>query len=280
MTRRLLTLASFVLVLVALCAAPLAAYATPKVGHVWCFGDSYTDNGASLRISTRVMNSATPPADGYLLAAPPAYPDRAVGPTARPWSRCSPTQLQRRASPTLRWVARRAPSAATTAGSTRIRTPGLLGQVGDVRGAGWASVTARSRRALYVVQVAGNDYFYYEDYALTMPGTVENVAAAGRGQRVRDRATAGAARRQALPRDRLGGRRAPALGGRRRPRPRQRRPTPDTVNAAASPGRCASWPARPMFDVDYFGLDGGRQCASAQNAATYGLTELERPVSS
>ena len=270
MTRRLLTLASFVLVLLALCAAPLAAHAAPRIGHVWCFGDSYTDNGASLRISTRVMNSATPPADGYLLAAPPAYPSGR-------WTN-GPTMVEVLAGKLDARLTDFAVGGAESSFSSYYswldpyQNTGLLGQVdtyerrlGDRRA---------DPRALYVVQVAGNDYFYYEDYALTMPGTVENVArqvVANECETVRRLAQLGAKRFLVigsedvalLPWEIGAGRTAAAKA------------YTDTVNALL-PRAMRKLARQTHVRVDYFGLTAAGS-RIRQNAASYGLTEIDAP---
>jgi phospholipase/lecithinase/hemolysin len=271
MPRRVLTLFGCLLILLTLCAAvPLAASAAPRVSHVWCFGDSYTDNGASLRISTRVMNGANPPADGYLLAAPPAYPSGR-------WTN-GPTMAEVLATklgvPLTDFAVGGAESSYSSYYSwlDPYQDTGLLGQVGTYRdGLGGRRADPK---ALYIVQVAGNDYFYYEDYALTMPGTVENVArqvVANECETVRQLAVLGAKRFLVigtedvalLPWEIGAGRTAAAKA------------YTDTVNALL-PGAMSKLARQIHVGVDYFGLTAAGE-RIRQDAASYGLTEIAAP---
>jgi phospholipase/lecithinase/hemolysin len=143
-----------------------------RIGHVYCFGDSYSDNGRSLALSTKIMTGANPPAAGYLLAAPPAY-------WQGRWSN-GPTAVEVLSTKIGAKLTDYAVGGAESSYSNYYSwldpfvNTGLLGQVCTF--AAHLKGHRADPRALYIVQMAGNDYFYYMDYALTMPGTVQNVA--------------------------------------------------------------------------------------------------------
>jgi phospholipase/lecithinase/hemolysin len=152
-------------------AAPRAASPVASINHVFCFGDSYSDNGRSLALSAKLMNSANPPAGGYLLAAPPAY-------WQGRWSN-GPTAVEVLAKRLGTKLTDYAVGGAESSYSNYYSwldpyvNTGLLGQVATFK----SQLHGRraNPRALYIVQIAGNDYFYWKDYGLTMPGTVQNV---------------------------------------------------------------------------------------------------------
>lgn len=271
MNRRLFTLFACLLVLIAVCAAlPLAAGAAPRVSHVYCFGDSYTDNGASLRISTAIMDGPNPPADGFLLAAPPAYPSGR-------WTN-GPTMVEVLATRLGVHLSDFAVGGAESSYSNyyswldQYQSTGLLGQV-DTFQDGMNGIPA-DPRALYVIQIAGNDYFYYEDYALTTPGTVQNVArqvVANECEAVRQLAQLGAKRFLVigsedvalLPWEVGAGRTAAATT------------YTETVNDAL-PGAMRKLAKQLKVSVDYFGLAAAGS-RIRKDPAGYGLTELDTP---
>jgi phospholipase/lecithinase/hemolysin len=152
-------------------AASKATSAVPRVSHVFCFGDSYSDNGRSFALSTQIMALANPPAAGSILAGPPAY-------WKGRWSN-GPTAVENLAKKLDVKLTDYAVGGAESSYSNYYSwldpyvDTGLLGQVAtfktELKG------HRANPRALYIVQMAGNDYFYWKDYALTMPGTVQNV---------------------------------------------------------------------------------------------------------
>jgi phospholipase/lecithinase/hemolysin len=264
-----------VVALVALLAVASLASASPAraagagkaVSHVWVFGDSYSDNGASLRISTGVMNGTNPPAGGYLLAAPPAYIDGR-------WSN-GHTAVEALAGKLGAKLTDYAVGGAESSYTNYYSwldpyvNTGLLGQVDT-----YAASLGKHRadpRALYVIQIAGNDYFYYEDYALTMPGTVENVGrqvVANEAEAVRELARLGAKRFlvigsenvSLLPWEVGAGRTAAAAA------------YTGAVNGKL-PGVMRGVARQLHVKVDYFPLAAAGQ-RIRDHAAKYGLTEL------
>jgi phospholipase/lecithinase/hemolysin len=262
-----LTILATALVVLGVAALVAGAATTSKV---WCFGDSYTDNGASFRISTRVMNSTTPPKDGYLLAAPPAYPDRR-------WTN-GRTMVEVLAARLKVGLTDFAVGGAESSYSNYYswldpyQNTGLLGQVATYKTRLHGG--AADPKALYVIQIAGNDYFYYEDYALTMPGTVENVGrqvVANECEAVRQLAQLGAKHFLVvgsenvalLPWEVASARTAAAAAYTR------------TVNGVL-PGAMSRLSRQLRVEVDYFGL-AAAGARIRRDAATYGLTELNDP---
>ena len=45
------------------------------IAHVWCFGDSTSDNGVAHRLTRELLSRPGAPAEAYVLAGAPAYPD-------------------------------------------------------------------------------------------------------------------------------------------------------------------------------------------------------------
>ena len=125
------------------------------VTHVVCFGDSTSDNGAGFRLTSELVGRPQAPAEAFVLAAPPAYPDGRFtnGPTA------------------VEVLARQLDAALTDfavggalsgrgncyAWIDRFASTGLLAQV-DAYLAGLEGTPA-DPLALHVVQMAGNDYY-------------------------------------------------------------------------------------------------------------------------
>jgi cholinesterase len=178
MTKARLLMAILIGVVIAVCFAfghPTRADARGTTGgkttHVRCFGDSYEDNGRALRITTQVMNGPNPPADGFLFPAPPAYINAH-------WAN-GKTAVEHLAAKLHVGLTNYAVGNATSAYGSYASwldayvPTGLLAQVDTFK----ARLGSRRAdpRAVYVVEMAGNDYFAYEDYALIMPGTVEAV---------------------------------------------------------------------------------------------------------
>ena len=145
--------------------------AAPSITRVFCFGDSYSDNGRSFALSTQITNGANPPAAGFVLAGPPAY-------WQGRWSNGS-TAVENLAKLLHVKLTDYAVGGAESSYSNYYSwldpyvNTGLLGQVATFKGA--LKGHRANPRALYIVQMAGNDYFYWKDYGLTMPGTVQNV---------------------------------------------------------------------------------------------------------
>ena len=152
-------------------ATPKTATAVPRVNHVFCFGDSYSDNGRSFALSTHIMALTNPPAAGSILAGPPAY-------WKGRWSN-GPTAVESLAKKLDVKLTGYAVGGAESSYSNYYSwldpyvDTGLLGQVATFKSE--LKGHRANPRALYIVQMAGNDYFYWKDYALTMPGTVQNV---------------------------------------------------------------------------------------------------------
>jgi cholinesterase len=167
-TPLLLLLAACLLVLLA---AAGAATAGKPYSHVYVFGDSYSDNGRSLALSTHLMESTDPPAGGYVLAGPPAY-------WQGRWSN-GPTAVEVLARRLRVGLTDYAVGGAESSYSSYYSwldpyvNTGLLGQVATFRHQ--LSRRTADPHALYVVQMAGNDFFYWKDYALTMPGDARTV---------------------------------------------------------------------------------------------------------
>lgn len=125
------------------------------VTHVVCFGDSTSDNGAGFRLTSELVGRPQAPAEAFVLAAPPAYPDGRFtnGPTA------------------VEVLARQLDAALTDfavggalsgrgncyAWIDRFASTGLLAQV-DAYLTGLEGTPA-DPLALHVVQMAGNDYY-------------------------------------------------------------------------------------------------------------------------
>ncbi len=153
-------------------AASKASSTLPRITHVFCFGDSYSDNGRSFALSTQIMGGTNPPSAGYVLAAPPAY-------WQGRWSN-GPTAVEDLAKTLGVKLTDYAVGGAESSYSNYYSwldpyvNTGLLGQVGTFKA--HLHGHRANAHALYIVQMAGNDYFYWKDYGLTMPGTVQNVA--------------------------------------------------------------------------------------------------------
>jgi phospholipase/lecithinase/hemolysin len=146
--------------------------AMQPITHVFCFGDSTSDNGAGFRLTSALVTRPEAPAEAFVLAAPPAYPagrftdglpavevlagllgaaldDFAVGGALSAYGNY------------FRWI-------------DRFAQTGLLAQV-DAFAAGPPPAGA-DPAALYVVQLAGNDYALWADERPADPATVEDVA--------------------------------------------------------------------------------------------------------
>ena len=168
---RLLSLLLLLGICVLLLGAAAGTAAAKPYTHFYCFGDSYSDNGRSLALSTSLLNGANPPKDGYVLAGPPAY-------WQGRWSN-GPTAVEVLAHRFGVKLTDYAVGGAESSYSNYYSwldpyvNTGLLGQVSTFQHKlGGHRVDPR---ALYIVQMAGNDFFYWKDYALTMPGDARTV---------------------------------------------------------------------------------------------------------
>ena len=166
------------------------------VSRVWCFGDSTSDNGAGYRLTAELVRRPEAPAEAFVLAGPPAYPDgrfsnglAAVEVMAAGAGR-RPRRLRRGRRPErLRQLLR----LDRPLRQHRAARPGRR-----VRRAARRRTAARpDPDGLFVVQLAGNDYAAWADSDRTTPATVEDVAremAANECEAVRRLAAAGARR--------------------------------------------------------------------------------------
>jgi phospholipase/lecithinase/hemolysin len=142
------------------------------ITHVYCFGDSTSDNGAGFGLTSDIVRRPDAPAEAFVLAAPPAYP-------------CGRFTNGRAGVEVLAELLDAALDDYAVGGALsaygnyfgwidRFERTGLLAQV-DAFVAGPAREGA-DRDALYVVQLAGNDYAAWADFGLQVPGHVEDVA--------------------------------------------------------------------------------------------------------
>jgi len=165
----------------------------PRIIRVWCFGDSTSDNGAAHRLTTALVRRPGASPEATVLAAPPAYPSGRFsnGPTAV-------EVLAAELGATLHDFA--VGGALSGYGNyyawiDHFEQTGLLAQV-DAFTARLAGATA-DPHALYVVQLAGNDYAAWADGLLAGPASVDDVAramAANECEAVRRLTLAGARR--------------------------------------------------------------------------------------
>jgi cholinesterase len=167
--------------------------AAHPVRCVYCFGDSTSDNGVGLRLTSALVERPEAPAEAFVLAAPPAYPAGRFsnGPVAV-------EVLADLLGAALDDVA--VGGALSGHGNyyawiDGFQDTGLLAQV-DAFVAGLGAACA-DPTALYVVQQAGNDYAAWVDSTPGVPARAEDVAAqvvANECEAVRRLALAGARR--------------------------------------------------------------------------------------
>ena len=171
------------------------------IAHVWCFGDSTSDNGVGHRLTQELVTRPDAPPEAVVLAGAPAYPDGRFtnGPTA---VEVMAEQLGAALDDFAvggalsgygnyyAWVDRFAPT-------------GLLAQVDAfvaaraAEGAGGPAAPVVAACDLFVVQLAGNDYYAWADLGPAAPVSAEDVAremAANECEAVRRLAAAGARR--------------------------------------------------------------------------------------
>jgi phospholipase/lecithinase/hemolysin len=167
--------------------------AASALTRVLCFGDSTSDNGAGFRLTAALLGRPDAPAEAFALAAPPAYPDGRFS--------NGPTAVEVLAEELGAALSDYAVGGALSAYGNyygwidRFARTGLLGQV-DAFVAGLGRSGA-DQLALYVVQLAGNDYALWADLDVKAPATVEGVAGrvvADECEAVRRLALAGARR--------------------------------------------------------------------------------------
>jgi phospholipase/lecithinase/hemolysin len=163
------------------------------IRRVICFGDSTSDNGAGFRLTSELVERPEAPADAFVLAAPPAYPD---GRFTNGFAAVEVmADLLGAALDDFAVGGALSAYGNYYAWIDRFEQTGLLAQV-DRYTAGLADAAA-APHALYVVQLAGNDYAAWADGVLTAPETVDDVAremAANECDAVRRLASAGARR--------------------------------------------------------------------------------------
>lgn len=167
--------------------------AAAPISHVYCFGDSTSDNGAGFRLTSGLVARPDAPAEAFVLAAPPAYPAHRFtnGLTAV-------EVMAESLGAALDDVA--VGGALSGRGNyyawiDRFAETGLLAQVdafvADLAGA------AADPQALYVVQQAGNDYSVWAGAGGSRTESAEDVArrvAAHECEAARRLAVAGARR--------------------------------------------------------------------------------------
>ena len=146
--------------------------AASPITQVFCFGDSTSDNGAGFRLTSALLGRPDAPAEAFVLAAPPAYPDGRFTNGA--------TAVEVLAEELGAALSDYAVGGALSANGNyyswidRFEATGLLGQV-DAFIAGLGRSGA-DPLALYVVQLAGNDYAAWADLDVKTPAAVEEVA--------------------------------------------------------------------------------------------------------
>ncbi len=144
-----------------------------KISKVIAFGDSYTDNGASMKISRKIMALPNKPADAYLLPADPTSNLYWEG----HWSN-GPTAVEVLAEGLQVELENYAVGGAKSGNDNyyewinKVENTGALGQI-EVFKSELNGKKADSK-ALYFIFISANDYFQYMDYGL--PGTISDLA--------------------------------------------------------------------------------------------------------
>ena len=153
------------------------------VSQIYAFGDSYSDNGESMRISKEVMKLSTPIAGASIL---PCDPKSKLYWNGR-WSD-GPTAVENLASDLKVKLTDFAVGGAKSGTDSyydwlnQYQKTGVLGQIDSFKGK-LAGAKADSK-ALYFIFVSANDFFYHMDY--TTPGTIDELS----GQTVQNIKTA------------------------------------------------------------------------------------------
>ncbi len=244
--------------------------AASPITHVLCFGDSTSDNGAGFHLTSALLGRPDAPAEAFVLAAPPAYPagrftngltavevlaeelgaalsDYAVGGALSAYGNY------------YSWI-------------DRFARTGLLEQV-DAFVAGLGQSGA-DPLALYVVQLAGNDYAVWADLVIKAPAAVDEVArrvVADECEAVRRLTFAGARRFLVMgsknvsicPSEVTAGRTGPAGGF-------------TYAMSTLLPAAVSELARRLGVKIEYFDLVAAWRRIRV-TASAYGLTEIDRP---
>ena len=146
-----------------------------SISQIYAFGDSYSDNGAALQISTNAVNAGV--SDSTLLPADPALGLYDVGGR---WTNGSTAVEVLARNLQLNLTDYAVGGAKSGNGNYHTwldpyQNTGVFGQIDQYK-AGLQGQTA-DKNALYIIFASGNDYFQYNDF--NQPGTITQLSAQG-----------------------------------------------------------------------------------------------------